>query len=60
MLIDMQVKQNGELYFVVMKRLKGGQLKCENIFKNTNISYKTGENIVRLHNALKVFDESNY
>ncbi len=52
--------QNGELYFVVTKRINGSQLKCENIFKNTNIAYKIGENIARLHNALKVFDESNY
>ncbi len=52
--------QNGELYFVVTKRIKGSQLKCEDIFKNTNIAYKIGENIAKLHNALKTFDESNF
>lgn len=52
--------QNGELYFVVTKRIKGSQLKCEDIFKNTDIAYLIGENIAKLHNALKAFDESNY
>lgn len=52
--------QDGELYFVVTKRIKGSQLKCEDIFKNTTIAYQIGENIARLHYALKTFDESNY
>lgn len=52
--------QNGELYFIVTKRIKGSQLKCEDIFKNINIAYKIGENIAKLHNALKTFDESNF
>ncbi len=52
--------QNGELYFVVTKRINGSQLKCEDIFKNIDIAYQIGENIARLHNALKTFDESNY
>lgn len=52
--------QNGELYFVVTKRIKGSQLKCEYIFKNTDIAYQIGSNIAKLHNALKAFDESNY
>lgn len=52
--------QNGELYFVVTKRIKGSQLKCEDIFKNTDIAYLIGENIAKLHNSLKTFDESNY
>lgn len=52
--------QNGELYFVVTKRIKGSRLKCEDIFKNTDISYQIGSNIVKLHNSLKTFDESNY
>lgn len=52
--------QEGELYFVVTKRIKGRQLKCEDIFKNTDIAYQIGGNIARLHNALKAFDESNY
>lgn len=52
--------QNGELYFIITKRIKGSQLKCEDIFKNTNIAYSIGENIAKLHNALKTFDESNY
>lgn len=52
--------QNGELYFVVTKRIKGSQLKCEDIFKNTDIAYQIGKNIAKLHNSLKTFDESNY
>lgn len=52
--------QNGELYFVVTKRIKGSQLKCEYIFKNTDIAYQIGSNIAKLHHALKAFDESNY
>ena len=35
-------------------------MKCEDIFKNINIAYKIGENIAKLHKALKTFDESNY
>lgn len=52
--------QNGELYFVVTKRIKGSQLKCEDIFKNSDIAYQIGSNIAKLHNALKAFDKSNY
>lgn len=52
--------QNGELYFVVTKRIKGSQLKCEYIFKNTDIAYQIGSNIAKLHNSLKTFDENNY
>lgn len=52
--------QDGELYFVVTKRIKGSQLKCEDIFKNTDIAYQIGSNIAKLHHALKAFDESNY
>lgn len=57
---DSDYLQNGELYFVVTKRIKGSQLKCEHIFKNTDIAYLIGENIAKLHNSLKTFDESNY
>lgn len=52
--------QDGELYFLVTKRIKGSQLKCEDVFKNTDIAYQIGGNIAKLHNALKAFDESNY
>ncbi|MDE5669991.1 MAG: helix-turn-helix domain-containing protein [Eubacterium sp.] len=52
--------QDGELYFVVTKRIKGSQLKCEDIFKHTTIAYQIGSNIAQLHHALKAFDESNY
>lgn len=52
--------QNGELYFVVTKRINGSQLKCEDIFKNIDIAYQIGSNIAKLHNALKTFDENNY
>ncbi len=52
--------QNGELYFVVTKRINGSQLKCKDVFKNTNIAYQIGSNIAKLHNVLKIFDENNY
>lgn len=52
--------QDGELYFIVTKRINGSQLKCEDIFKHTDIAYQIGSNIARLHKALKTFDESNY
>lgn len=57
---DSEYLQDGELYFVVTKRIKGSQLKCEDIFKNIDIAYQIGGNIARLHNALKAFDENNY
>lgn len=57
---DSDYLQNGELYFAVTKRIKGSQLKCENIFKNTEIAYQIGSSIAKLHNSLKTFDESNY
>lgn len=52
--------QNGELYFIVTKRIQGRQLKCENIFANTDLAFRIGKNIVKLHNAIKDFDESNF
>lgn len=52
--------QDGELYFVVTKRIKGSQLKCDDIFRNTDIAYQIGKNIAKIHHALKAFDENNY
>ncbi len=52
--------QSGELYFMVTKRIQGRQLKCEDIFANTDLAFCIGENIAKLHNALKVFDKSNF
>lgn len=52
--------QDGELYFIVVERIKGEQLKCENIFNNPHLAYQIGENIAKLHKAFKCFDESNY
>ncbi len=50
----------GELYFIVTKRIKGKQLKCEDIFNNTDLALCIGEKIAELHRVLKTFDESNY
>lgn len=50
----------GELYFIVTKRIKGKQLKCEDIFLNTDLALCIGEKIAELHRVLKTFDESNY
>ena len=52
--------QNRELYFIMLKRIKGNQLKCEDIFADTSLAYTIGENIARLHRALKDFDAENY
>lgn len=57
---DSDYLQNGELYFVVTKRIKDSQLKCDDIFRNTDIAYQIGSNKAKLHNSLKTFDESNY
>ncbi|MCM1114261.1 MAG: helix-turn-helix domain-containing protein [Clostridium sp.] len=52
--------QNGELYFIITKRIKGEQLKCEDIFDNIDLAFCIGENIAKLHKALQTFDDSNY
>lgn len=52
--------QNGELYFIVIKRIKGEQLKCEDIFNNTDLAFCIGKNIAKLHNVLQSFVKSNY
>lgn len=52
--------QDGELYFIVTKRMKGQQLKCEDIFNNIDIAYQIGESISKLHQALITFDSGNY
>ncbi len=52
--------QDGELYFMVEKRIKGEPLNCEDIFSNPDFSYRIGESIAKLHQTLKCFDESNY
>lgn len=52
--------QDGEIYLIMMKRIKGNQLKCDDIFADTSLAYAIGENIAKLHKALKGFDEENY
>lgn len=52
--------QIGELYFILTKRINGKPLKCEEIFKDITLSYQIGKSIARLHNALKIFDESKF
>ena len=52
--------QNGDLYFVVINRIKGKQLKCEDIFADTDIAYTIGINIAKLHNKLKAFDNADF
>lgn len=52
--------QNGDLYFVVINRIKGKQLKCEDIFTDTGIAYTIGINIAKLHNKLKAFDNADF
>lgn len=52
--------QEGEIYFIMLKCIKGNQLKCEDIFADTILAYTIGENIARLHKALKGFDKADY
>lgn len=52
--------QYGELFFIVTERLKGTQLKCKDIYANTNIAFQIGENIAKLHNVLKTFDDIEF
>lgn len=52
--------QDGELYFVVMKCIKGTPLMCKDIFDNTNLAMDIGKNIAKLHRAFSVFDNENY
>lgn len=49
----------GELYFIITKRIKGNQLKCEDIFNNPELACLIGENISKLHIALKAFDKNS-
>lgn len=52
--------QDGEIYFIMLKRIKGNQLKCDDIFADTSLAYTIGENIAKLHKALKDFDKADY
>ena len=52
--------QDREIYFILLKRIKGTQLKCDDIFADTSLAYIIGENIARLHKALKEFDNDDY
>lgn len=52
--------QDGEIYFIMLKRIKGNHLKCEDIFADTSLAYTIGENIAKLHKALKEFDDEDY
>lgn len=52
--------QYGELFFIITERLTGTQLKCKDVFSNTNIAFQIGESIAKLHNALKTFDDTEF
>lgn len=52
--------QDGELYYMLTKRISGKQLSCVDIFNNTSIAVEIGKNIARLHIALSNFDVSDY
>ncbi len=56
----LQFIQNGELYFMLTKRLKGSPLRCADLFENTAPAYKIGVAVANLHNALKSFDTKPY
>ena len=48
--------KSGDLYYIVVNRVKGKQLKCEEIFNDTHIAYTIGKNIAKLHNKLCHFN----
>lgn len=50
----------GELYFYVTKRLDGQPLRCDTLLQAPSLAETIGENIARLHLALKAFDETQY
>lgn len=52
--------QSGDLYFVIINRIKGEQLKCEDIFADTGIVYTIGNYIAKLHNKLESFDNADF
>lgn len=52
--------QSGDLYFIVVNRIKGKQLKCEDVFTDTSIAYIIGVNIAKLHNKLIEFDNADF
>lgn len=52
--------QNGEMYFFLTERIKGSQLKCMDIFNNTDLAYEIGKEIAKLHKALQTLNEDGY
>lgn len=52
--------QYGELFFIVTEKLNGTQLKCKDIYTDAQIAFQIGENIAKLHSALKTFDDTEF
>lgn len=52
--------QSGDLYFIIINRIKGKQLKCEDVFSDIGIAYTIGVNIAKLHNKLRAFDDTDF
>ena len=52
--------QKGEFYYYVTTRINGTQLNEKDIFADTRLAIQIGENMARLHLALKQFDDSGY
>lgn len=52
--------QSDDLYFIVVNRIKGKQLKCEDVFTDTSIAYTIGVNIAKLHNKLIEFENADF
>lgn len=51
---------SGEMYFYLVKRIRGSHLKCADIFDNTDLAFETGKEIAKLHKALKTLEECGY
>lgn len=51
---------SAEMYFFLTERIKGSQLKYTDIFNNTDLAFKIGKEIAKLHKALKTLNEDEY
>ncbi len=52
--------QDGDLYYILEKRVSGKPLRCDDLFNDTDIAVEIGKNIAKLHTALSDFDISDY
>ena len=54
------IVRDGELYFVLLKRIPGRQLRCAEIFENPALAEEIGKQIALLHRWLRTLDAEGY